>query len=158
MATDDERFLREAIALARAGMERGDGGPFGCVIVKNGAVIGRGNNRVTSSNDPTAHAEVVAMRRAAFDRRTWRLDGLTAYVTLEPCAMCAGAFVNARITRVVYGCDDPRAGALRSLYRLGEDARLNHRFEVVAGVRADACADILRAFFRARRGAKRPTP
>ncbi len=156
--SDPTRWMDLALEEAHVASLRGEV-PVGCVLVDDGdVVVARGHNLRELLDDPTAHAEVVAMRRAAFDRRTWRLDGLTAYVTLEPCAMCAGAFVNARITRVVYGCNDPRAGALRSLYRLGEDARLNHRFEVVAGVRADACADILRAFFRARRGAKRPTP
>jgi tRNA(adenine34) deaminase len=98
-----------------------------------------------------AHAEIETMRRASLLRGSWRLDDVTAYVTLEPCAMCAGAFVNARVPRVVYGCDDPRAGAVRSLYRLGEDPRLNHRYEVVPGVLAAECAELLRGFFRALR-------
>lgn len=126
---------------------------MGCVLVEqaSGARLSVGHNLRELLNDPMAHAEIEAMRRGARARGSWRLDGVTAYVTLEPCAMCAGAFVNARISRVVYGCDDPRAGALRSLYRLGEDSRLNHRYEVVPGVRADECAELLRTFFRALR-------
>lgn len=146
-----------AVALeeARVAALRGEV-PVGCVLVDGeGVVVARGHNLRELFNDPTAHAEIVAMRRAALDRRSWRLDGVTAYVTLEPCPMCAGAFTNARIQRVVYGCDDPRAGALRSLYALGEDARLNHRYEVLPGVRADECAEVLRAFFRARRREKK---
>jgi tRNA(adenine34) deaminase len=131
--------------------------PVGCVLVEDEreVVLGRGHNLRELLRDPTAHAEVVALRAAAVERGAWRLDGVTAYVTLEPCAMCAGALVNARVGRVVYGCDDPRAGALRSLYRLGEDPRLNHRYEVTAGVLADEGAALLRAFFqrlRSRRG------
>lgn len=130
--------------------------PVGCVIVdREGAVVARGHNLRELLDDPTAHAEVVAMRAAAADRAMWRLDGLTAYVTLEPCPMCAGAFVNARIDRVVYGCDDPKGGAVKTLYTIGSDPRLNHRFEVVSGVRAEACAEILRGFFRRRRDAQR---
>jgi tRNA(adenine34) deaminase len=152
---NDETQMALALIEARVAALRGEV-PVGCVLVDaGGEVVARGHNLRELLDDPTAHAEVVAMRKAAFDRRTWRLDGLTAYVTLEPCAMCAGAFTNARITRVVYGCDDPRAGALRSLYQLGGDVRLNHRYEVSAGVCAEACAELLRAFFRERREAKR---
>lgn len=125
---------------------------MGCVLVDPaGREISAGHNLRELLQDPMAHAEVEAMRRASLLRGSWRLDDLTAYVTLEPCAMCAGAFVNARVPRVVYGCDDPRAGAVRSLYRLGEDPRLNHRYEVVPGVMADECAELLRGFFRALR-------
>lgn len=146
-----------AVALeeARVAALRGEV-PVGCVLVDGASnIVARGHNLRELLDDPTAHAEILAMRRAALDRRTWRLDGITAYVTLEPCPMCAGAFINARILRVVYGCDDPRAGALRSLYALGEDARFNHRYEVVPGVCADACAEVLRSFFRARRQEKK---
>jgi len=102
MATSDEIFLREAISLARAGMERGDGGPFGCVIVKDGSVIGRGNNRVTSTNDPTAHAEVVAIRAACAALRSFQLDGCVLYTSCEPCPMCLGAIYWARPDRIVF--------------------------------------------------------
>ncbi len=153
--TGYDALMGEALAEARVAALRGEV-PVGCVLVDaGGAVVARGHNLRELFEDPTAHAEMVAMRRASHDRRSWRLDDVTAVVTLEPCPMCAGAFVNARIARVVYGCDDPRAGAVRSLYALGADARLNHRYEVVAGVRADECAEVLRAFFRARREEKR---
>lgn len=153
--TDAERFMGLALEEARVAALRGEV-PVGCVLVDAlGAVVARAHNLRELFEDPTAHAEVLAMRQAARDRGSWRLDGLTAYVTLEPCAMCAGAFVNARIDRVVYGCDDPRAGALRSLYAIGEDARLNHRYAVEGGVRAEACAEALRAFFRERRAAQK---
>jgi len=151
--SDPEHFMHLALAEAKVAALRGEV-PVGCVLVDAaGLVVARAHNLRELFEDPTAHAEVLALRQAARDRGSWRLDGLTAYVTLEPCAMCAGAFVNARIDRVVYGCDDPRAGALRSLYALGEDLRLNHRFEVHRGVRAEACAEALRDFFRARRAA-----
>jgi tRNA(adenine34) deaminase len=153
--SDAERFMDLALDEARVAALRGEV-PVGCVLVDaGGAVVARAHNLRELLEDPTAHAEVLAMRQAARERGSWRLDGLTAYVTLEPCAMCAGAFVNARIDRVVYGCDDPRAGALRSLYAIGEDARLNHRYAVERGVRAEACAEALRAFFRARREAQK---
>ena len=149
---DDARWMSLALDEARVAAFREEV-PVGCVLVDpaRGEVVASGHNLRELLEDPTAHAEIEAMRVAARRRGSWRLDGLTAYVTLEPCAMCAGAFVNARITRVVYGCDDPRAGALRSLYRLGEDARLNHRYAVTAGVLAEACAAELKRFFRARR-------
>ncbi|MCB0771858.1 MAG: nucleoside deaminase [Flavobacteriales bacterium] len=102
MTEQDEQFLRQAIALARAGMERGDGGPFGCVIVKDGQVVGQGNNRVTSSNDPTAHAEVVAIRAACAQLNSFQLDGCTVYTSCEPCPMCLGAIYWARPARIVY--------------------------------------------------------
>jgi tRNA(adenine34) deaminase len=149
---DDARWMQRALAEARLAAWRGEV-PVGCVLVDpaQDLEVSAGHNLRELLSDPLAHAEVEAMRVAARRRGSWRLDGLTAYVTLEPCPMCAGAFVNARITRVVYGCDDPRAGALRSLYRIGEDPRLNHRFEVVPGVCAEECASTLRAFFRALR-------
>ena len=145
-AMDDERFMQEALAEARLAEAAGDV-PVGCVLVHEGRIVGRGHNLREQSQDPTAHAEVIAMRAAAEALGSWRLSGVSVFVTLEPCAMCAGALVNARVDRVVYGCDDPKAGALRSLYRLGEDVRLNHRYEVVAGVLGDACASMLSGFF-----------
>lgn len=126
--------------------------PVGCVIVDaTGQVIGRGQNRREIDADPTAHAEIVAMRQAARHLGYWRLVDCTLVVTLEPCPMCAGAIVNSRVKRVVYGCDDPKAGAARTLYQLLTDPRLNHRAEVVAGVMAEECAQLLREFFRAKR-------
>jgi tRNA(adenine34) deaminase len=149
--TDDRRWMLEALAEAARAAAAGEV-PVGCVLVSPAGVeLARAHNLREALEDPTAHAEVLAMRAAAAALGTWRLEGVTAYVTLEPCVMCAGALVNARIGRVVYGCDDPKAGALASLYRVGEDARLNHRYPVVAGVEAEACAEVLRAFFRARR-------
>lgn len=149
---DDARWMQRALEEARVAAWRGEV-PVGCVLVDpaRGEEVASGHNLRELMQDPMAHAEVEAMRVASRRRGSWRLDGLTAYVTLESCAMCAGAFVNARITRVVYGCDDARAGALRSLYQLGEDARLNHRYEVVHGVMAEACAAELKNFFRALR-------
>jgi tRNA(adenine34) deaminase len=122
--------------------------PVGCVVVgADGIELGRGYNARESLGDPTAHAEMIAIRAAAAKVAGWRLDGATVYVTLEPCAMCAGALVLARVARVVYGCDDPKAGALRTLFGIGTDVRLNHRFEVLAGVRAEECVARLREFF-----------
>jgi tRNA(adenine34) deaminase len=143
---DDERFMREALAEAELAARAGDV-PVGCVLIRDGQLLARAHNHRQRSQDPTAHAEVLALRAAAAQLASFRLIGVTAYVTLEPCPMCAGAFVNARVQRVVYGCDDPKAGALRSLYSLGDDSRLNHRFEVVAGVLADECSQQLSGFF-----------
>jgi tRNA(adenine34) deaminase len=125
--------------------------PVGAVVVHDGRIIGRGHNQREMLHDPTAHAEMIAITAAAAALEGWRLDETTLFVTLEPCLMCAGAIVNARIPRVVYGAADPRAGACGSLYHVGLDARLNHRFEVVAGVLAEDCAALLVDFFAARR-------
>lgn len=146
------RWMHEAIAEARAAAEAGEV-PIGCVIVHDptGRLIGRGHNRRLPDHDPTAHAEIVAMRTAGAALGQWRLLDCTLYVTLEPCAMCAGAMVNARLPRLVYGCDDPKAGAVRTLYRLCEDERLNHRIAVQSGVLAEEAAALLREFFRAQR-------
>ena len=139
--------MQLALAEASAAAQTGDV-PVGAIVVDSGGnVISCGRNRREVDRDPTAHAEVVAIRRAAAHVSTWRLHGCSLFVTLEPCPMCAGALVNARIERVVYGCDDPKAGALRSLYALGADLRLNHRFEVTAGVLAADSARLLREFF-----------
>lgn len=151
----DRDWMRLALAEAEVAAAAGEV-PVGCILVgPDGGELARGHNLREALEDPTAHAEVVAMRAAATRLGTWRLEGVTAYVTLEPCVMCAGAFVNARIGRVVYGCDDPKAGAVATLYQLGSDARLNHRYEVLGGVEAEDCAEVLRAFFRARRGVRR---
>ncbi len=142
--------MAEALALARAAGDRGEV-PVGAVAVLEGRVVGRGANARESARDPTAHAELLAIQDAARTLGRWRLTGVTLVVTLEPCAMCAGAMVLARIDRLVYGASDPKAGAVGSLLDLSEDARLNHRFEVVRGVGAEEAGELLRAFFRARR-------
>jgi tRNA(adenine34) deaminase len=136
-------------ALAEADIASGLGEvPVGSVIVaRDGQELARAHNLRESLSDPTAHAEVLAIRRACERLRSWRLDGATLYVTLEPCPMCAGALVQGRIAKVVYGCDDPKAGALFSLFSLGQDSRLNHRFEVTRGVAASECAERLSSFF-----------
>lgn len=150
--TDTDLMLL-AIDQAKAASAN-DEVPVGCVIIDStGQVIGRGQNRREIDADPTAHAEIVAMRQAARHLGYWRLVDCTLAVTLEPCPMCAGAIVNSRVKRVVYGCDDPKAGAARTLYQLLSDPRLNHRAEVVAGVMADECAELLREFFRRKRRA-----
>ena len=122
--------------------------PIGCVIVDAaGTELGRGHNARESLGDPTAHAEMLAIRSAASKLGGWRLEGATAYVTLEPCAMCAGALVLARVSRVVFGCADPKGGAISTMFGIGRDPRLNHRFEVTEGVLQDECALRLRRFF-----------
>jgi tRNA(adenine34) deaminase len=142
------------LAIERARKARGIGEvPIGCVIVHEPTwrVIGTGCNRRETDRDPTAHAEILAMREAGKALGHWRLVDCTLVVTLEPCPMCAGAIVNARIPRLVYGCDDPKAGAVRTLYQLCEDPRLNHRVEIKAGVLAEDCAQLLREFFQSQR-------
>ena len=147
----DRIHMSAAVAEAQAAAEAGDV-PVGAVIVDaSGQLIARGRNRREVDQDPTAHAEVDALRAAARALGHWRLGGATVYVTLEPCPMCAGALVNARIARLVYGCADPKAGAVETLFQIGRDPRLNHRFEVTPGVLADESAALLRAFFAARR-------
>ena len=125
--------------------------PIGAVLVKDGRIVAEGRNRTIEWSDPTAHAEVVAIRAAARRRGDWRLEGSTLYVTLEPCAQCAGSIVLARIPRLVFGAADPKAGMVGSLGNLVQDARLNHRARVTRGVLAESSADLLRAFFRGRR-------
>ncbi|HUE95720.1 MAG TPA: tRNA adenosine(34) deaminase TadA [Longimicrobiaceae bacterium] len=147
----DSTWMDEARAEARRAGERGEV-PVGAVAVLYGRVVGRSGNRTDELQDPTAHAEILALRQAAAEIGSWRLTGVTLHVTLEPCAMCAGACVLARIDRLVYGADDPKAGMCGSLANVPEDPRLNHRVEVVRGVRAEECGAILTAFFRARRG------
>ncbi len=139
--------MRAALAEADAAAARGEV-PVGCVLIgAGGEELSRGHNLRESLADPTAHAEMIAIRSASERLRSWRLEGATLYVTLEPCPMCAGAMIQARVARVVYGCDDPKAGALKSLFALGADARLNHRFETVPGVLASECASRLSSFF-----------
>ena len=138
--------MRKALEAAAVAGERGEV-PVGAVLVKDHRIVSVAFNERESAHDPTAHAEILALRAAAQDLQSWRLCGADLYVTLEPCPMCAGALINARVRRVIYGCDDPKAGAVRSLYRLLEDVRFNHRVEVVPGVLADDCARLLKAFF-----------
>jgi tRNA(adenine34) deaminase len=149
--THDE-LMQLAIDEARKA-EAIDEVPIGCVIwhEPTARIIGRGHNTRERDVDPVAHAEVVALQQAARELGHWRVTDATLVVTLEPCPMCAGAIVNARVPRLVYGCDDPKAGAVRTLYTLCEDPRLNHRVQVTPGVRADECAELLRAFFRKQR-------
>jgi tRNA(adenine34) deaminase len=134
--------LREAEKAAASGEV-----PVGCVIVAGGRVVGRGRNARELAGDPTAHAEIAAVKEAARAFPSWRLSDATAYVTLEPCAMCAGAFVNARVARVVYGCTDPKAGAIHTMFGIGLEPRLNHRFDVTGGVREAECRGMLQRFF-----------
>ena len=148
--TDQEAML-EALALARAAAARGEV-PVGAVALLDGDVVGHGMNQREGAHDPTAHAELLAIQRAARKLGRWRLTGVTLYVTLEPCAMCAGAMVLARIDRLVFAASDPKAGAAGSLLDLTQDPRLNHRFPVERGLLADEAGELLRAFFRARRG------
>ena len=147
----DHDAMRAALVQAVAAQVHDDV-PVGAVVVRDGRIIASAHNERELSGDPTAHAEVLALRAAAAAVGSWRLDGCTLYVTLEPCAMCAGAIVNARIGRVVFGTADPKAGAVRSLYRVADDPRLNHRATVEGGVLADEAGALLKAFFAARRG------
>lgn len=146
----DPHFLRHALRLAEQAMAE-DEVPVGAVIVCEGRVIGAGWNQRESLKDPTAHAEMIAITQAAATLSSWRLERCTLYVTLEPCPMCAGAIVQSRVPRVVYGATDPKAGAANSLYRILDDPRLNHQCEISAGVMADECGAILTHFFRQKR-------
>jgi len=150
MIAEDAGAMRLALDQARAAEVHGDV-PVGAVVVRDGEVIAARHNERELTGDPTAHAEVLALRDAAAVVGHWRLDECTLYVTLEPCAMCAGAVVNARIARVVFGATDPKAGAVRSLYEVADDPRLNHRAVVEAGVLGDEAGALLRAFFAGRR-------
>jgi tRNA(adenine34) deaminase len=153
-AHTDVDFMRRALELAkRAGENREV--PVGAVVVKSGTIIGEGWNRPISDADPTSHAEIVAMRAAAMQRRNYRLGGAILYVTLEPCAMCIGAALNARVARVVFGAWDPRAGACGSVFDLPREPKLTHRIDVFGGVCSEECSALLREFFEARRGADR---
>jgi tRNA(adenine34) deaminase len=152
MPIDPENLLRLAIIQAQRALEI-DEVPIGCVILHEptNRIIGEGFNRRETDHDPVAHAEIIAIRQAAAALQSWRLIDCTLAVTLEPCPMCAGAIVNARIPRLIYGCADPKAGAVRTLYKICDDARLNHRVEITAGVLADECAGLLQDFFKQRR-------
>ncbi len=154
----DEARMHQALALADQAAHLGEV-PVGCVLFDaEGRLVAAAHNLRETSSDPTAHAEIVAMRAAAQALGSWRLEGHTLYVTLEPCAMCAGALVNARIARVVWGCDDPKAGACVTLFSIGQDARLNHRFAITKGVLESECAERLRSFFSALRAQSKRGP
>jgi tRNA(adenine34) deaminase len=149
--TDNDTFwMLAAIDQARAAGERGEV-PVGAVLVYENEIIGAAGNNPISSCDPTAHAEILALRQAAEKRSNYRLPGASLYVTLEPCIMCMGALVQARIERLVYGADDPKTGGAFSLYRIGSDHRLNHNLSVTRGVLATQCGELLKDFFKARR-------
>jgi tRNA(adenine34) deaminase len=154
MADDDLHFMQAAIDLAKAAAERGEI-PVGAVIVREldgqHLIVGTGGNQRQADSDPTAHAEIVALRQAGAALKRWQLTDCDLYVTLEPCPMCAGAMVNARIRRVIFGCRDPKAGAVTTLFRIADDPRLNHRLEITPDVLAEPCAELLKAFFKARR-------
>jgi len=151
MDTPDQAFMRRAIELACQAEVAGEV-PVGALIVRHGEVIAEGFNRPISTRDPTAHAEMIALRAAAARSDSYRLTGSTLYVTLEPCAMCAGAMVHARVERLVYGAPDPRAGAAGSVFNVVRSPGLNHRLDVDGGVLGEECATLLRNFFVARRG------
>ena len=145
-----DEAMTEALSLAREAGAKGEV-PVGAVALLEGHLVGRGSNRRESARDPTGHAELLAIQEAARALGRWRLTGVTVVTTLEPCAMCAGAMVLARIDRLVYGASDPKAGAVGSLLDLSQDARLNHRFPVERGYRAAECGELLQEFFRSRR-------
>jgi tRNA(adenine34) deaminase len=145
-----ETFMQQALALGRGAQERGEV-PVGAVVVLDGKVIGCGANSPIGANDPTAHAEIVALRAAAQSIGNYRLEGATIYCTIEPCVMCAGAIVTARISRLVFGARDIRFGGVRSKFRIADSDLLNHRVEVVEGVLGFECSQLLRDFFEARR-------
>jgi tRNA(adenine34) deaminase len=147
---DDERYMRAAINEAQIAEENGDV-PIGAVIVHENRIIARAYNQREQLADPTAHAEIIALTQAAAAFENWRLHGCTIYVTLEPCPMCAGALVLARLDRLVFGCEDPKTGACGSLYNIVEDMRLNHRLNVTSGVLAEKCSEQLQSFFQKKR-------
>jgi tRNA(adenine34) deaminase len=153
----DDQMMRLAIAEALAA-QAADEVPVGAIVVYNNEIIGRGQNRVLRDNDPTAHAEIVALRAAGITLDNYRLLNCTLYVTLEPCAMCAGAILHARIARLVYAADDPKAGACGSVLSVMNHPQLNHKVEVVPGLLAEQCGPMLSNFFIARRGKKPLNP
>jgi tRNA(adenine34) deaminase len=147
---NDEDFMRQALELARQAATLGEV-PVGAIVVRDGEIIGRGGNQPIGRHDPTAHAEVMALRDAAANVGNYRLPGSTLYVTLEPCLMCIGAIFHARVGRVVFGARDPKTGAAGSVLNLFDESRLNHHAEVLGGVLADECGTLLSGFFAARR-------
>ena len=154
---DHDRWMRRALEEGRRAAQHGDV-PIGAIVVHDGEAIATSHNRREVDADPTAHAEILALREAAAQLGRWRLGDCTLYVTLEPCAMCAGALVNARLATLVFGADDPKAGAVGALMDIPRDPRLNHQVQVVRGVLADDCGALLRDFFGARRGPQQPGP
>jgi tRNA(adenine34) deaminase len=150
----DEQFMRQAIAEALAGEAAGEV-PVGVVVVRDGELISRAHNRNILDHDPTGHAEMVALREAGRKLGNHRLEGCELFVTIEPCAMCAGAMVHARLKRLVYGAADPKAGAVGSVLEVVNHPRLNHQMEVTPGVLSDECSELLRRFFQARRAGPR---
>ncbi|WP_301859113.1 tRNA adenosine(34) deaminase TadA [uncultured Megasphaera sp.] len=152
--TKDEFYMGKALEQARIAAAVGEI-PIGAVIIHEKKAIARAYNLRESLPCATAHAELLAIEKACHALQRWRLSGCTLYVTVEPCPMCAGAIVNSRLDRVVYGCDDPKAGAVRSLFQIVDNPALNHRVEVTSGVRADECAAVMRDFFRSRRQQKK---
>ena len=153
--TLDEQFMKLAIEQAKIAEENGDV-PIGAVIIYENRIIARAYNQKEQLQDPTAHAEIIALTQAAAALENWHLHGCTIYVTLEPCTMCAGALVLARIDRLVYGCDDPKTGACGSLYNIVQDGRLNHRVETTKAVLADDCSNLLQEFFAYKRQNNKP--
>lgn len=151
LSVTDDDFMKVALEEARMALEHGDV-PIGAVAVRDGEVIARAHNKREIKGDPTAHAELIALRQASRRLGRWRLHDVTLYVTIEPCAMCAGAMVWARLERLVYGSPDPKAGAVYSLYNIVQDPRLNHQCEVTSGILEEECSDLLQTFFRGRRG------
>ena len=149
--------MREALRQAQAALDE-DEVPVGCIIVHDGQAVGRAHNQRETLQDPTAHAEMIAITQAAEALGSWRLTGCTLYVTLEPCTMCAGAMILARIDRLVYGATDPKAGAVESIFRILDERRLNHRVQATGGIMAEACGTILSQFFQAMRGAGGEAP
>jgi tRNA(adenine34) deaminase len=147
---NDTDYMKLALEEARGGAVA-DEVPIGAVLVADGIIIGRAGNRTIRDCDPTAHAEIIALREAAKREGNYRLSGATLYVTLEPCAMCAGAIIQARVTRVVYGADDPKGGAVRTCFEVLTHPKLNHQVEITAGILAPECAGLLQKFFTARR-------
>jgi len=150
MELTDVECMRLALEEARAAVQGGEV-PVGAILLMDGRIVARGRNRTIADCDPTAHAEMVALRAAAKELGNHRLSGASLYVTIEPCSMCAGAIVQARVTRLIYGCDDPKGGAVRSCFAVLDHAALNHRVQVTAGVLAEEAATVLQAFFAARR-------
>ena len=149
-ATSDELLMEEALRSAQRALDAGEV-PVGAIVVCDGRIVGRGGNRNLTDSDPTAHAEIVALREAGAALGNHRLEGCELFATIEPCAMCAGALVHARLKRLVYGADDLKAGAIRSVMQVLNHSRLNHRMEVRSGVLAGRCAELLQSFFRRRR-------
>jgi tRNA(adenine34) deaminase len=147
---DDTACMQAALAEARAAAVDGEV-PVGCIIMVGNRIVARAGNRTIANCDPTAHAEIVALRAAAKELGNYRLNGAAAYVTVEPCAMCAGAMIQARIARVVYGCDDPKGGAVHTCFDILAHPALNHRVDVLGGVLAEECAEVMQNFFAARR-------